>query len=150
MAKKLFVTSFLLWALFGLSFAQGRLDYKSSKNESLYFATAKNVKNWFSLAINSSKAGGYYTLNGSQMDKPLFLPIKEAYELDNGYYAIRLTINDSPFYFLFSRTLSRALLVSFNDNSIPLKIEMRNALAADTGDSAVKIEDMLALLHLLL
>ncbi|GEM_PF-1904757 len=150
MAKKLFVTSFLVLALFSLSFAQGRLDYKSSKNESLYFATAKNVKNWFTLAINSNKAGGHYTLNGSQMDKPLFLPIKEAYELDNGYYAIRLTINDSPFYFLFSRTLSRALLVSFNDNSIPLKIEMHNALATDTGDSVVKIEDMLALLHLLL
>lgn len=150
MSKKLFVTSLLSLVFFGLSFAQGRVDYTSTKNESLYFATGKNANNWFTIAINSTKTGAYYTLNGSQMDKPLFVPIKEAYELDNGYYAIRLTINDSPFYFLFSRTLSRALLVSFNNDSIPLKIELRNALSSSAEDSSVKIEDMLALLHLLL
>lgn len=150
MTKKLFITALLFIVSFGLCVAQGRVQYSSAKNESLFFATAKNAKNWFTLAVNSNQASGYYTLNGSQMDKPLFLPIKEAYELDNGYYAIRLTINESPFYFLFSRTLSRALLVSFNDNSIPMKIELHNALASETGRSAIKIEDMLALLHLLL
>ncbi|KGE12727.1 hypothetical protein [Sphingobacterium deserti] len=129
--------------------AQKKVAFKSKDNLSLFFSNQKGSKNWTTITINSGPQGSIYSLNGAGMEKPESFDIKDAYLLDDSYYAIPLDIQDTAFFFFFSIKYGRALLISDIKKGVPIKVELREA-SKSTLEGQVKIESMIPLLRLLL
>ncbi|WP_437918873.1 hypothetical protein [Sphingobacterium sp. LRF_L2] len=149
--RTLFVFIPLLFVTF-LSFPQGKIAFKSKDNISLFYSTKKTTKNWINISINASPTKSLYTLHAENMDAPVSFEITDAYKLDDSYYAIPVTMLGSKLYFIFSRQYSRALLVSDNKKTIPLKVELTKVSidGNQKSEGQVKLENMISLLELLI
>jgi len=143
-----FIVFLLLFGSNQLS-AQKKVAFKSRDNLSLFFSNQKGSKNWTTITINSGPQGSIYSLNGAGMEKPESFTIKDAYLLDDSYYAIPLDIQDTAFFFFFSIKYGRALLISDINKGVPIKVELREA-SKNMLEGEVKIESMIPLLRLLL